>query len=59
MWVLDSVQGRFHNMSPGGFEGGFIKALGSDTKEGLRIEEATGENLCGAVLWLSRNVICK
>ena len=28
----------------------FIKAGDSDTEEGLRVEEVTGENLCGATL---------
>ena len=35
-WVLDFMQERFHNMSPGGFESTFIKAGDSETSKGLR-----------------------
>lgn len=49
VWVLDFVQGRFHNMDPGNFEGLFIKA--GTVKQGrLSIEEATGESLGEAAL---------
>ena len=41
---------RFHNLSPGDFESIFIRAGNSDTEEGLRVEEVTGENLRGAAL---------
>ena len=40
VWVLNSVQERFHNTSPGDFERIFIKAGDSDTKEGLRVEKS-------------------
>ena len=40
-------------MSPGDLESTFVKAGDSETKEGLRIEEATGESGGGALLWLS------
>ena len=43
MWVLDFMQKRFHNMRPADFERMFIKAGDSETKEGLRVEAATGE----------------
>ena len=43
MWGFDFVQERFHNMSPGDFQSMFMKAEGSATKEGLRVEEVTGE----------------
>ena len=39
VWVLDFVQERFHDMSPGDFESTFIKAGGSETKKRLKIEE--------------------
>ena len=39
VWVPDFMQEGFHNSSPGDFEITLIKA-GSDTKEGLKIEEA-------------------
>ena len=45
MWVLDFVQERFHNTSPGDFESTFIKARDSEIKEGLRVEEATRERM--------------
>ena len=35
VWVLDFVLGRFHNMSPGGYEGTFIKAGDSEKRKGL------------------------
>ena len=54
MWVLDFVQERFHNMSPGDSESTFMEAGGSETKKGFRVEEATGEGLDSAVLCLSR-----
>ena len=50
MRVLDFMQERFHNMSSGDFGRMFIKAGDSETKGGLRIEEATGESLGGAAL---------
>ena len=43
MWVLDLVWERFHNTSPSDFESMFIKAGDSETEEGLRVEEVTGE----------------
>ena len=42
VWVLGFVWDRFHNTSPGDFGSIFIKAGDSETKEGLRAEEATG-----------------
>ena len=45
MWGFDFVQERFHNMSPGDFQSMFMKAEDSVTKEGLRVEEVTGERL--------------
>ena len=50
------MQERFHSASPGDFESTFIKAGDSKTKEGLKVEEVTGESLGGALLWLPRNV---
>ena len=50
VWVLDSVQESFQNRSPGDFESIFIKAADSETKEGLKVEEATEEDLGGAAL---------
>ena len=35
LWVLDLVQERFHNTSPGDHEGTFIKAGDSETRKGL------------------------
>ena len=35
----------------GDFESMFIKAGDSETKEGVRLEEATEESLGGALLW--------
>ena len=52
VWVLDLLQQRFHNRSPGDFESMFIKAGDSKTKEGPRIEEETGERLGGPALAL-------
>ena len=49
-WVLDFMQERFHNKSPGEFESTFVNAENSETKEGLRIEEARGQSLGGAAL---------
>ena len=40
VWVLDLMQGRFHDMSPGDFEDVLIKAGDRETKEGLTMEEA-------------------
>ena len=57
VWVLDFVQERFHNTSPGDFWGMFIKAGDSETKEGDRVEEETGDSLGGALLWIPRNII--
>ena len=59
LWVLDFVQKRFHNMSPGDFEGMFIKAGGSETKDGLMVEEATRERLGSALRWLPGNLLGK
>ena len=41
--VLDFVQERFHNTSPGDFESMFIKAGDSETKEGLKIKESRSQ----------------
>ena len=41
--VLDFVQEKFHNTSPGDFESMFIKAGDSETKEGLKIKEARSQ----------------
>ena len=46
------MQERFHSASPGDFESTFIKAGDSETKEGLKIEEATEVSLGGAALAL-------
>ena len=46
-------------MSLGDFENLFIKVGDSETKEGLRVEGATGESLGGALLWLFSNIIRK
>lgn len=46
-------------MSTDDFESAFIKVGGSKTKEGLRVEEATGESLGSTLLWLPRNLIGK
>lgn len=59
MCVLDFIQEKFHNISPGDFESTFITAGGSETKEGLRVPETTEECLGGALCWLSRNIIGK
>ena len=40
-------------------ESTFIKAGDSETKEGLRVEKATGESIYSALLWLPRNFIEK
>ena len=50
VWVLDFMQERCHNMSPGDLESTFVKAGDSETKEGLRIEEVTRESLGRAAL---------
>ena len=50
MQVLDFVQGRFHNTCPGDFESLLIKAGDNETKEGPKVEEATGESLGRAAL---------
>lgn len=41
--VLDFLHERFQDTSPGDFENTFIKAWDSETKEGLRIEEARSQ----------------
>ena len=56
--MLDFVQRRLQNKSPGDHEGTFIKAGDSETKEGFGVKETTGESPDGAVL-ASRNVIGK
>lgn len=38
------------------FQSTFIKAGDCDTKEGLRVEAATGESRGGILLWFPRNV---
>ena len=43
VWVLDFVQEKIQDMSPGDFESLFIKVWNSETKEGLRIEEAKSQ----------------
>ena len=43
------MQERFDNTSPSDHEGAFIKAGDSATKEGLRVEEATGGSLARGV----------
>ena len=35
VWVLDFVQERLHNVSPGDHEDTFMKAGDSDTRKGL------------------------
>ena len=40
----------FQNPSPGDFESTSIRSGDSDTKEGLRAEEVTGETLGGAAV---------
>ena len=37
------MQERFHKVSPGDSESAFTKVGDSETNEGLKIEEATGE----------------
>ncbi|KAF6131180.1 hypothetical protein HJG60_008050 [Phyllostomus discolor] len=59
VWVLDFMQDRFQCAGPGGFEILFVKAEDSERKEGLRVEEATGESPGGALLWLPRRVMGK
>ena len=44
--------GRFPNKCPGDYEDAFIKVADSETKEGLSIEEATGENTNATALAL-------
>ena len=46
------MQERFHNIRQGDFESMLTKAGDSETKEGPRIEEATGESPGGAALFL-------
>ena len=46
-------------MSPGDFEGMFIKAGDSKKKEGLKLKEATIESRGGPLLWHPRNIIGK
>ena len=43
MWVLDFMKERFYNTSPSDFESMFIRAGDSETKEGLKIEEARAQ----------------
>ena len=50
---------RFHHTSPGDSESTLIKPGDRETKEGLRVEELTGERLGGAWLWLPRKVVRK
>ena len=52
VWVLDFVQKKFPDTSPGDFESVFIKAGASETQEGLRIEEARSQKQDGAKLVL-------
>ena len=59
VWVLDFMQERSHNASPGDFESIFVRAGDGETQEGLSVEEATGEPLGSALLWLPRNVTGK
>ena len=56
MWALDFMWEKFHNTSRDDFESVFVKAGDGETMEGLRVEEATGESLGGALLWISRNI---
>ena len=44
------MEERFHRMSPGDSESTFTKPGDSETKEGLRVEEATGEPRRGSAL---------
>ena len=46
-------------MCLGDFESMLIKVEDNETKEGLTVEEATGEGLGSALLWLLRNVVAK
>ena len=59
MWVPGFVWDRFHNTSPGDFGSMFIKAGDSETKERLRVKDATGESLGSALLCLPRKVVGK
>ena len=43
VWAFDFMWERIHHTSPGDFEIMFIKTGGSETKEELKVEEATGE----------------
>ena len=54
VWVLSFVQERFHNSSPGDSESRFSRAGDSETKEGLQVEEATGETRGRAALILQK-----
>ena len=45
VWVLDFMQKRFHNTSPGDLERTFINAGGSETKKGLG-QKKQQEALC-------------
>ena len=54
LWVPDSEgAGKIAQCEPGDSESTFITAGDSGAKEGLRVEEATGESLGGALLWLA------
>ena len=46
-WVLDFVEETFHNTGPGDFDSMFIKTGDHETKEGLKVEESTGEKRLG------------
>ena len=59
VWAPEFMQGRFQYTGPGSFESTFIKVEHSERKEGLGVEEATGEIPGSALLWLPRRVIGK
>ena len=40
VWILDFVQERIQDMSPGNFESAISKGRDSETEERLRVEEA-------------------
>ena len=50
MWVLDFIQEWLHNPSAGNFENIFTKSGGSETKEGLKVKEVSGDSLGGAAM---------
>lgn len=54
VWVLDFVQDRVYNRSPGDLECMFIKARDSETRRAEH-KKATGESLGSALLWFPRN----